>query len=106
MTPVGLLQQLHALGVVLTALPDGTVHYKAPQGTLTPVLREAMRQQKAELHALIFPRCWHAPVHWERQRTGAVICLLCASGIFENQHPPQVGVCAMSALYPGRTRHE
>src|SRR5262245_66585533 len=53
MTALALLQQLHALGVVLTSYPDGTLHYTAPKGTLTPELVDAMRQHKAELHALV-----------------------------------------------------
>lgn len=53
MTVLALLQQLHDLGVVLTPYPDGTVRYKAPKGTMTPALVDAMRQQKAELHALV-----------------------------------------------------
>ena len=46
MTILTLLQQLHTLGVMLTPYPDGTVHYKAPKGVLTPALGEAMRQHK------------------------------------------------------------
>ena len=53
MTALALLQQLRALGVALTPSPDGTLHYKAPQGTLTPALVDAMRQHKVDLHALV-----------------------------------------------------
>ena len=53
MTPCDLLQQLHALGVVLTPYPDGTLRYKAPKGVLTPALLEGLRQHKTALHALV-----------------------------------------------------
>ena len=53
MTALALLQQLHALGVVLTPSPDGTLRYKAPKGVLTPALLDAMRQHKDELHGLV-----------------------------------------------------
>ena len=53
MTELVLLQQLHTLGVTLTPLPDGTVRCRAPKGVLTPVLVDAMRQHKPELHALV-----------------------------------------------------
>lgn len=33
-SPLALLQQLHALGVILTPSPDGTVRCRAPQGIL------------------------------------------------------------------------
>jgi hypothetical protein len=53
MTARTLLQQLHALGVVLTPYPDGTVHCRAPKGVLTPAWLDGMRQHKQELHALV-----------------------------------------------------
>jgi hypothetical protein len=53
MTTFALLQQLHALGVVLMPSPDGTLRYKAPKGTLTPKLLDRMRQHKQELHGLV-----------------------------------------------------
>jgi TubC N-terminal docking domain len=53
MTARDVLQQLHALGAVLTPYPDETLHYKAPKGTVTPALLDGMRQQKPELHALV-----------------------------------------------------
>lgn len=53
MTALDLLQQLHALGVVLTPSPDGTLRYKAPKGVLTPALLDGMRQHKAALHDLV-----------------------------------------------------
>ena len=53
MTALALLQQLHALGVVLTSSPDGTLRYRAPKGVLTPALLDVMRQHKPELHALV-----------------------------------------------------
>lgn len=53
MTALDLLQQLRALGVVLTPYPDGTLRYKAPKGTLTPALLEGLRQSKAALLDLV-----------------------------------------------------
>ena len=53
MTALDLLQQLHALGVVLTPYPDGTLRYKAPKGTLTPALVDGMRQHKTALLDLV-----------------------------------------------------
>lgn len=53
MTTLDLLQQLRALGVVLTPYPDGTLRYKAPKGVLTPDLLDALRQHKATLFALV-----------------------------------------------------
>jgi|SoiMethySBSTD1v2_1073268.scaffolds.fasta_scaffold129995_3 tubulysin polyketide synthase-like protein len=41
------------MGIILTPYPDGTLHYKAPKGTMTPALVERIRQHKAELHALV-----------------------------------------------------
>jgi hypothetical protein len=52
MTAFDLVQQLHALGVVLTPYPNGILRYKAPKGILTPDLLDGMRQYKQELHAL------------------------------------------------------
>ena len=53
MTPLILLHQLHALGVVLTPWPDGTVRCRVAKGVLTPALLDAMRQHKPALHALV-----------------------------------------------------
>jgi hypothetical protein len=53
MTAFALLQHLHARGVVLTPYPDGTLHYKAPKGTMTSELLDAIRQHKSALHALV-----------------------------------------------------
>jgi hypothetical protein len=53
MTTRDLLRQLSTLGVILTPHPDGTVNGRAPKGTLTPALVDAMRQHKSELHALV-----------------------------------------------------
>jgi len=53
MTALALLQQLAALGVVLTPYPDGTLRYKAPKGTMTPELLDEIHQQRTELHALV-----------------------------------------------------
>jgi len=44
MMALDLFQQLHALGVMLTPYPDGTLRYKAPQGVLTPALVDRMRE--------------------------------------------------------------
>src|SRR5437870_1577617 len=51
--PLALFQQLHALGVVLRPYPDGTLRYKAPKGTMTPALLDALHQHTAELHGLV-----------------------------------------------------
>ena len=53
MTALALFQHLHAAGVVLKPYPDGTLRYKAPKGTMTPALRDGMRQHKAALHAVV-----------------------------------------------------
>ena len=53
MTALALLQQLHGRGVFLTPYLDGTLRYKALQGTLIPALLDGMRQHKPELHALV-----------------------------------------------------
>ena len=53
MTAVDLLQQLYALGVLLTPYSDGTLRYKAPKGVLTPALLDGLRQAKQDLHALV-----------------------------------------------------
>jgi hypothetical protein len=53
MTALDLLQQLRALGVVMTPYPDGTVRCRAPKSALTPDLLDGMRQHKAALHALV-----------------------------------------------------
>jgi hypothetical protein len=43
MTVLDLLQHLHARGVILQPYPDGTLHYQAPKGTLTPALLAIIR---------------------------------------------------------------
>ena len=53
MSALELFEQVHDLGIILTPYPDGTLHYKAPKGTMTPALVERIRQHKAELHALV-----------------------------------------------------
>ena len=53
MTALGLLQQLHELGVILTPFPDGSVRYRARKGVVTPALLDVIRQHKQELHALV-----------------------------------------------------
>jgi len=52
MTALALLQQLSDLGIVLTPYPDGTLRYKAPEGTLTSELLDGMRRHKEELHGV------------------------------------------------------
>ena len=48
MTPQTLLTELHALGVTL--IPEGSgLRYRAPKGVLTPELRKALAEQKAEI---------------------------------------------------------
>jgi hypothetical protein len=53
MTALALFQHLHAVGVVLTPYPDGTLRYKAPQGVLTPQQCDAMREHKVALQGLV-----------------------------------------------------
>src|SRR6266851_4824185 len=53
MTAIDLLQEFHALDVLLTPSPDGTLRYKAPKGVLTPELLDAMRQHKDALLDLV-----------------------------------------------------
>src|SRR5262245_35712024 len=53
MKALDLLQQLSALGVILTPHPDGTVHCRAPKGVLTAELVDAIREHKRVLLALL-----------------------------------------------------
>src|SRR5262245_34296534 len=53
MTAFNLLQQLHARGVILTPSPDGTIRCHAPKGVLTEDVRQAIRQHKQALLALL-----------------------------------------------------
>jgi hypothetical protein len=55
MTPADLYTQLCAMGVTLTATPDGGVHVRAPVGVLTPVLKAAMQACKPALWLLAQP---------------------------------------------------
>ena len=52
-SPRVLLLELHALSVVLTPSPDGTLRTQAPTGVLTPALREGIRQHTDALHGLV-----------------------------------------------------
>jgi hypothetical protein len=52
MTTLELFQQVRDLGIILTPYPDGTLHYTAPKGTMTPELAATIRQHKPALHAL------------------------------------------------------
>jgi len=49
MSPLALFHTLHACGVRLTPYPDGMLRYKAPKGTLTPALLDALREHKEAL---------------------------------------------------------
>jgi hypothetical protein len=49
------LADLHHRGVDLF-VADGTLHYRAPRGVLTPELRAALSAHKAELVALLAPK--------------------------------------------------
>ena len=53
MTPIELLRTLQTCDVTLTPYPDGTLRYKAPKGTLTPALLDALREHKTALHDLV-----------------------------------------------------
>ena len=52
-SPVALLHQLSTLGVKLTPYPDGTLRCRARKGVITAAVAAAIRQHKAELHALV-----------------------------------------------------
>ena len=52
-TPLTLLLSLHALGVILTPWPDGTVRCRAPTGVLTPALHATLRQHQQALLDLL-----------------------------------------------------
>lgn len=52
MTPQKLLNELSQIGVKLTVVGD-KLRYEAPPGVLTPVLKEALRQHKPALVALL-----------------------------------------------------
>ena len=55
MTPVDLLQEVSRLGIQLELDGDG-IRYKAPMGTMTPVLREGLQRYKPKLrHILMAP---------------------------------------------------
>ena len=52
MTPAGILTELRARGVEL--IPEGTgLRYRAPKGTPTPELRDALATHKAEVVSLL-----------------------------------------------------
>ena len=53
LSPLALLLDLHARGVILTPWPDGTVRCRAPTGVLTPALRAALRQHQQALLDLL-----------------------------------------------------
>ena len=55
MTPTALLQQLRALGVIVTRCPDTSLRWRAPKGVLTPALLDAIREHKAALLTLLTP---------------------------------------------------
>jgi hypothetical protein len=53
MTAQELLDHLQVLGVELAPAPDSMLQVRAPHGTLTPLLVEALRTAKPELVALL-----------------------------------------------------
>jgi TubC N-terminal docking domain len=61
MTALSLLEMLHTCGVRLTPYPEGTLRYRAPKGSLTPALCNAIREHKEALLAL---------VEWLEERAG------------------------------------
>ena len=52
-SPRALLLELHALSVVLTPCPDGTLRTQGPTGVLTPALLEGLRQHQAALYGFV-----------------------------------------------------
>jgi TubC N-terminal docking domain len=50
---LALLHQLQNLSVRLTPYPNGTLRCRAKKGVITAAVAEAIRQNKAELHALV-----------------------------------------------------
>jgi hypothetical protein len=53
MTALALFHKLHTWGVKLTPYPDGTLHYKAPKGIMTPALLDTLREHKEALLDLV-----------------------------------------------------
>jgi hypothetical protein len=52
-SPAALFQQLQSVGIRLTPYPDGTLRCRARKGVITAAVAAAIRQHKAELHALV-----------------------------------------------------
>ena len=69
MTPRALYLALHRAGVTYWQTPEGKIGYRAPNG-LTPELRAAMREQKADLlfltsHGMTVYGRGHEPAEWK-----------------------------------------
>lgn len=90
MTPQELLAELDRRGVILTPVGD-KLRYDAPAGVLTPDLKEAMRQHKADLLVLLRAR--------ENAKSN-VFCFTCFRhhGVKARYQPH---VVRLSLQYPG-----
>lgn len=69
MNTATLLEEMKERGIQLTVAPDG-IRYKAKPGTMTPELREAIREHKAQIAAelqscAISRQRWGMPPHEE-----------------------------------------
>ena len=70
MTGGQVLAVLKSRGVVLEPQGD-RLHYRAPRGILTPELRQALAEHKAEIMALLRrPRLVLAPPRWHAEEVG------------------------------------
>jgi len=106
MTAVELYHELQERGVVLTPAPEGTLRYRAPTGVLTPFLREAMRQHKPALLALVAPgtpslRQWVTGATLTTQTQG--VLTLPSPIVHDVPSPPETHVgplCAVQACRP------
>lgn len=57
MRAVAILSELQAVGVLVTATPDGDLDLDAPRGVLTEERLTALRQHKAEIVRLLSSHC-------------------------------------------------
>ena len=77
MTPTELLTTLSQLGVEVAAEGD-MLHYRAPQGVLTPDLKDAMKAHKPDLLKLLTLPCpCCSATDWRETREGSRWCVPC-----------------------------
>lgn len=77
MTSVELFTTLSHLGVELRA-EGGLLHYRAPQGVLTPDLKDAMKAHKPDLLKLLKTPCPHCgATDWRETPDGGRWCRPC-----------------------------